>query len=126
MMDRAARAKYYQGIPVGTTPGFPAFVPDSDKCGALFYKASPGVDTVLYVYNCLNSTWDRYARSAEVVHKTGTESINGHKSFLDSLSLSLGVYGSAGPTVVIGDSQYGLSANTGSLYMYAPNQCEVY
>jgi len=55
------------GVPHGLTPGFPAYVPDSVKCGALFYVVNPGVDTVLMTYNCLSSTWKRVAGAGNFI-----------------------------------------------------------
>jgi len=62
--DRATWSRYFMGVPHGATPHFPAYVPDSLKCGALFYKVNPGVDTTLMTYNCLDSSWTKVGAGA--------------------------------------------------------------
>jgi hypothetical protein len=58
VQDRALQALEFIKIPHGVTPSFPAYVPDSLKCGSLFYKVTPG-DTSLYIYNCLSNLWQK-------------------------------------------------------------------
>lgn len=62
VQDISLRSAKYFGIPVGSTPGFPASVPDSVKCGALFYKTAPA-DSGLYVYNCGKLVWEKAGAS---------------------------------------------------------------
>lgn len=57
LSDYATWSKYFIGIPSGTTPSFPSYVPDSAKCGALYYKTT---DSSLYVYNCAAAIWERH------------------------------------------------------------------
>ncbi len=64
--DRATWSRDFMRMPSGALLAIPAYVPDSLKCGAIRYKISPHVDTAVYVYNCLNSTWERLAKSKEI------------------------------------------------------------
>src|SRR6185437_12816670 len=60
-------SKYFIGIPYGATPSFPADVPDSAKCGALYSRTgstAPG----LYRYNCTTLAWELVATSASLTH----------------------------------------------------------
>jgi len=63
MADRATWSRYFMAIPKGPTPGFPAYVPDSLKCGALFYRTT---DTALYEYNCVSVKWIKMYSSTMV------------------------------------------------------------
>lgn len=57
LSDYATRSRYYIGIPSGTTPGFPSYVPDSIKCGALYNKITLGHADTLMSYDCNSGTW---------------------------------------------------------------------
>jgi len=61
MADRATWSRYHMAIPKGATPGFPPYVPDSLKCGSLFFRTA---DTCLYIYNCTSSKWDKMQKVA--------------------------------------------------------------
>lgn len=59
LSDWSVKALKSLTIPSGPTPFFPAWIADTSKCGALFYKITSG-DTTLCVYNCQSASWDEY------------------------------------------------------------------
>lgn len=61
LSDASIKAAKSLTIPSGPTPGFPAWVADTSKCGALFNvkSLSGGFDLGLYLYDCLSGTWGK-------------------------------------------------------------------
>lgn len=96
LSDYATWSKYFLGIPRGATPSFPAYVPDSAKCGALYYRTT---DSSLYVYNCEAGTWERnrqqaakaYADSLKHQLVTGDNIYSGTNTYTKQLNDSAGI-----------------------------------
>lgn len=62
LADRATWSRYFMALPKGAAPNFPSYVPDSLKCGALFYRTT---DTCLYQYNCIANKWVKFGSLAK-------------------------------------------------------------
>lgn len=75
------RARQALIIPSGTTPGFPSYVADTSKCGALFNKTGGAKDTLMR-YDCATGKWLAQTNDADVVHKAGDEvNLGGDKTW---------------------------------------------
>ncbi|RAV56708.1 hypothetical protein DIU36_15005, partial [Mucilaginibacter rubeus] len=84
MADRATWSRYFMGTPKGDFPVFPSYVPDSIKCGAIFYRTA---DTSQYVYNCISGKWDKQQK-ATVSNKR-----------VDSVAKTILPFGKSGETI---------------------------
>lgn len=111
LSDYATRSVYFLGIPSGPVPGFPSWVPDSVKCGALYNKTTVGAADSLKVYDCHAHTWNNAGSGRvgnfDTLHVVHGASIAGNLNINGNLSLNGSGFNALGQVIVGGGDWYG-------------------